>query len=70
MKLRSAEVEKAELSAIEQSLRENLERIQHEKSQAERELNDKLDGLRKELNREVEEYKTKLAHSENQSSEL
>lgn len=61
-KIRSTEVEKAELSAIEMSLRENLERLQQEKNAAERELQDKMDHLKKELQRELEDYKTKLVH--------
>jgi len=37
-KLRGMEVEKAELSAIEQNLRENLERVSQEKKSSEAEL--------------------------------
>lgn len=69
-KLRTAEVEKAELSAIEQSLRENLDRIQQEKLSAERELSEKADRLRKDAQREVEEYKQKLQNAENQANDL
>lgn len=69
-KLRATEIEKAELSAIEMSLRENLERLQQEKNEAEKELQDRMDMLKKELQRELEDYKTKLMQQESQTSDL
>jgi hypothetical protein len=69
-KLRASEVEKAELSAIEQSLRENLERLQQEKTSVEREMSEKLDRSKKDMAREVEEYKQKLHNQEAVANDL
>lgn len=63
-------MEKAELSAIEQSLRENIERLQQEKESAERELNEKVEMQRKDTAREVDEYKQRLQAAESNASEL
>lgn len=69
-KLRCVEVEKAELSAIEQSLRENLDRLQIEKKNCEAELMQKMEVERKERIREVEDLKNKAMNNENMSAEM
>jgi chromosome segregation ATPase len=69
-KIRSAEVEKAELSAVEQSLRENLERLQSEKQQVEPELEGRLQHEKSEMQREIGEYKSKLVNTESHASDL
>jgi hypothetical protein len=69
-KLRVVEVEKAELSAIEQSLRENLDRLMQEKKNCEAELIQKMEVERKERIREVEDLKNKAMNNENTSAEM
>ena len=54
-KLRRAEIEKAELSAKEQSTREHLQQVQSEKSQLESELNGRVAMQKKEFERQIEE---------------
>jgi hypothetical protein len=50
-KIRNCETEKAELSAKEQYLRENLSQVIKEKDQLDVEMNEKLDHLKKDYNR-------------------
>lgn len=69
-KLRSVEIQKAELSAIEQSLKESYERLQQEKNAAERELQEKYDNEKKSLQSEVDEYKNKLMNAENHAQDM
>lgn len=69
-KIRSSEVEKAELSAIEQSLRENLDRLQQEKISVEKELEGKMQHEKSELLREIGEYKNKLQSTESHASDM
>jgi hypothetical protein len=63
--LRSAEMAKAELSAIEQSLRENMEKLLSEKREAENQWARKIDEQKKSLTREIDEVKQKLYLNEN-----
>jgi phage-related tail protein len=63
-KVRKAEIEKAELSAKEQSTREALQQTQQEKSQLEENLTQKLKQARKDFERELEEINHKLAQTE------
>ncbi len=69
-KLRSVEVQKAELSAVEQGLRENLQHLQQEKLAFERELMEKIQNEKKQSSVEIEEALAKLQNSENNSKEV
>ncbi len=60
MKLRSIEVQKAELSAVEQNLRENVLHLQSEKLSIEREMSERIEQERRSGQTEVEEALTKL----------
>ena len=59
-KLRNLEIEKAEISAKEQSLKENYSQMMKEKEQLEVELNERLDNTKKDYQRQLEEFKNKL----------
>lgn len=50
-KLRRAEIEKAEISAKEQSTREHLQQVQSEKNQLEHELNGRVANQKREFER-------------------
>lgn len=62
-------MEKAELSAIEQSTKENFEKLQQDKIAMERDLQDKSEMERKELLREIEDLKNKSVQSESAIAE-
>ena len=69
-KLRKSEVEKAELAAKEQSIKENLQQVQSEKNQMENELNQKILGLKKDYERQFEELNMKMNAAEDQKKEM
>ena len=69
-KLRAANLEKAELSAIESSLRETIERLNQDRNELERELQTKMDQERQERKREVDEWKGKVGVNEQQMSDM
>jgi hypothetical protein len=50
-KLRNVETEKAEISAKEQSVKENLAQIIKEREQFENEMNEKIDTMKKDFHR-------------------
>lgn len=68
-KLRSAEMEKAELSAVEQCMRENLDKMQHDNVELEREMTERLEQEKKDAHREIEDLQNKLINQENSSKE-
>lgn len=69
-KLRNAETEKAEISAKEQSLKENLSQVLKEREQLEVEMSEKIDQLKKESARHMEELRNKVQQAEEQSKEI
>jgi predicted nucleic acid-binding Zn-ribbon protein len=56
-KTRALETEKAEFSAKEQSLRENLAQVNKEREQLELESSERIETMKKDFNRHIEEYK-------------
>ena len=63
-------MEKAEISAKEQTLKENLSQVQKERMQLEVEMNERLDTQKKENNRYVEEVRNKAYQSEEHVKEI
>ena len=68
-RIRDTECEKSELSAVEQGLREHLERQQQEKLALEEDLQSRLGQLKSESAREIEDMSVKLSHAEQVSQE-
>jgi hypothetical protein len=69
-KLRTAEIEKAEYSAKEQSARENVNVIRSEKEQAEREYQTQIQDQKKEFRRLVDEAKGEVSQHEQTAKDL
>ena len=69
-KLRGIELEKAELSAKEQSLKEAYTQSQKERNQLEQEMNERLNEMKKDHARLLEEARNKVAQSEEQQKEI
>ena len=59
-KLRKTEMEKAELSAKEQVSREAVQQLQVEKQETEIELNNKLQNIKKDYERKMEDISLKM----------
>ena len=70
VKLRQAETDKASLGAKEQSLRENLAQVVKDKEQAETESRERLGQEKKEAQRQIEEAKSQVNQSEENSKEM
>jgi len=68
--MRKAEIEKAELSAKEQSAREACQQATSERSQIENELNAKLTQQRKDYERTIEEMSQKVSMSDDLKKEI
>lgn len=64
--MRAMETEKAEISAKEQSLKENFSQILKEREQMELELTEKMNDMKREQTRLLEEAKNKIYQSEEQ----
>ena len=60
-KLRNVETEKAEISAKEQSVKENLTQIIKEREQFENEMNERIDTMKKDFHRQLEESRNKVS---------
>jgi hypothetical protein len=63
-KLRNVETEKAEISAKEQSVKENLTQIIKEREQFENEMNERIDTMKKDFHRQLEESRNKVSQTE------
>ena len=60
-KLRNVETEKAEISAKEQSVKENLGQIIKEREQFENEMNERIDTMKRDFHRQLEDSRNKVA---------
>jgi DNA repair exonuclease SbcCD ATPase subunit len=69
-KLRSLETDRAESMAKEQSLREALNQMSRERERLEQELNERLEALRKDSARQIEEARNKISAQEEQQKEI
>lgn len=69
-KVRQLDVEKAELSAKEQSTREQLQMIVKDKERLEQDTDQKLQSIKKDSDRAVEEVKSKLQQQEEAHKEI
>jgi len=68
--VRKIEIEKAEMSAKEQSTREALQQTQQEKQELENNLNSKIAIMKKDYQREIQEINEKLAMTEEQKKDI
>lgn len=59
-KNRVLEIERAEISAKEQSLKENLAQVHKEKEQIEIEMTDRLNNMKRDAARQLDEAKNKI----------
>lgn len=69
-KIRKTEIEKAEMSAKEQSAREALQQVTGEKNQMENELQNKLSQQKKEFDRQLEDMNLKATTADDQKKEI
>ena len=69
-KLRAVESERAEANAKEQGLRESMAQLSKEKERLETEMTERIETLRKDSMRQLEEQRTKMAAQEEQTKEL
>lgn len=69
-KLRLVETEKAEISAKEQSLKENLTQVIKDREHFEIETNERVDGMKRDFNRQLEESRNKVQQAEEQQKEI
>ena len=69
-KLRNVETEKAEISAKEQSVKENLTQIIKEREQFENEMKERIDTMKKDFHRQLEESRNKVSQTEEQQKEI
>ena len=69
-RIRSTDLQNAELSAIEYTLREQVEKLSHDKVCLEDELQKQIDTQKYEMQREVEEQRFKVSNQEGTISDL
>lgn len=69
VRIRALETERAQLSAKEQTLKETLAEVKHEKEANEADWRSRMDTQKDESNRMVEEYKQRMYQTEEKSKE-
>jgi chromosome segregation ATPase len=70
VKLRKTDIEKAELSAKEQSTKEALQQMQSEKNELENKLSTQMSSLKKDYERTIDELTIKVSNTEEQKKEI